>query len=276
MQAFSVRQLIYILYFFLASTIVACSGYQKLVKDGTPAEKLEAAKKYYQKKDYIRSQMLFEELLGLYYGKPEREEIHYMYAYSYYGTSEFLLAGYHFNSFAQTFKLSPKREEASYMAAVCRFNKSMPVELDQAPTKSAIETLQSFINQYPNSQYVPDCNDKIDLLRATILAKVYNNAKLYHSLGYFKSAMVACENALEDYPDMVHRDELHYLMVDAAYLYAKNSISKKQKERYSDALDKANNYLSEYGKVSDYSQQIKKIITKSNSAVAELNTIQQG
>ena len=276
MRAFSVRLVIYIFYLFFASTIVACSGYQKLVKDGTSSEKLDAAKKYYQKKDYIRSQMLFEELLGLYYGKPEREEIHFMYAYSYYGTSEFLLAGYHFNSFAQTYTLSPKREEASYMAAVCRYNKSMPVELEQEPTRSAIKTLQSFINQYPNSQYVSDCNDKIDLLRMTILKKVYNNAKLYHSLGYFKSAMVACENALEDYPDMVHRDELHYLMVDAAYLYAKNSISKKQKERYNDALEKANSYLSEYGKVSDYSQEIKKIITKSNSVVAEFNTIQQG
>ncbi len=274
MQAFSVRQLIYISYLFLAATLVGCSGYQKLVKDGTPAEKLEAATKYYQKKDFIRSQMLFEELLGLYYGKPEREEIYYMYAYSYYGTSEFLLAGYHFNSFAQTYTLSLKREEASYMAAVCRFNKSMPVELDQAPTQSAIETLQSFINQYPNSSYVPDCNDKIDLLRKTLLLKVYSNAKLYHSLGYYKSAMVACENALEDYPDMVNRDELHHLMVDAAYQYAKNSIAKKQKERYSDALDKANNYISEFGKTSDYSQQINKIRTKSNSAIAELNPIQ--
>jgi len=273
LQAFSVRQLLYI---FFATALVSCSGYQKLVKDGTPAEKLAAAKKYYQDKDYVRSQMLFEELMGLYYGKPEREEIYYLYAYSYYGTSEFLLAGYHFNAFAQTYSLSPKREEASYMAAVCRFEKAMPVELDQEPTKSAITTLQTFINQYPNSKYVSDCNDKIDQLRARILAKVYENAKLYHSLGYYKSAMVACENALEDYPDMIKRDELHYLMVDAAYLYAKNSVTKKQVERYDDAVDRANGYLSEFGKESNYAQDINKIITKSKSALAELNKIQQG
>lgn len=266
----------YIIYVITTLALFSCSGYQKLVKDGTPSEKLEAAKKYYTSKDYVRSQMLFEELLGLYYGKPEREEIYYLYAYSYYGTSEYLLAGYHFNSFAQTYSLSPKREEASYMAAVCRFKKAMPVELDQAPTESAISTLQTFINQYPNSKYVSDCNDKIDQLRSRILAKVYENAKLYHSLGYYKSAVVACENALEDYPDMINRDELHYLMVDAAYLYAKNSVIKKQTERYEDAIARAKSYLSEFGSTSNYGQNINKLINKSNSALAELNTIQEG
>lgn len=267
------RQVIYIV---LAFSLFSCSGYQKLVKDGTPVEKLEAATKYYKSKDYVRAQMLFEELLGLYYGKPEREEIQYMYAYAYYGTSEYLLAGYYFNSFAQTYANSPKAEEASYMAAVCKYKKAMPVELDQEPTSAAISSLQSFINQYPNSKYVAECNDKIDQLRARILAKVYENAKLYHSLGYYKSAMVACENALSDYPDMVHRDELHYLMADAAFLYAKNSIAKKQAERYEDAVSKATEYLSEFGPSSEYQSMVRKIINKSTSAITELKTIQQG
>lgn len=265
-----------IIYIVLAFSLFSCSGYQKLVKDGTPVEKLEAATKYYKSKDYVRAQMLFEELLGLYYGKPEREDIHYMYAYAYYGTSEYLLAGYYFNSFAQTYSNSPHAEEASYMAAVCQYNKAMPVELDQGPTSGAISSLQSFINQYPNSKYVVECNDKIDQLRARILAKVYENAKLYHSLGHYKSAMVACENALADYPDMVHRDELYYLMADAAFLYAKNSVVKKQAERYEDAVSKANEYLSEFGPTSEYQLIVRKIRNKSTSAIAELNTTQKG
>ena len=78
-------------------------------------DKLEAAKKYYQSKDYVRALSLFEELLGLYFGKPEREEIYYMYAYSYFGNAEYLLAGYHFNNFSVTYALSDKKEEATYM-----------------------------------------------------------------------------------------------------------------------------------------------------------------
>ena len=42
---------------------------------------------------------------------------------------------------------------------------------------------------------------------------MYESAKLYHSLGYYKSAIVSCTNALDDYPDMINRLELSFLIV---------------------------------------------------------------
>lgn len=269
MRAFSVRYFIYIL--LIVSTF-GCSNYQKVLKNGTPMEKLETAKKYYKDKDYMRALPLFEELLGLYYGKPEREEIYYLYAYSYYGDEQFLLSGYHFNNFAQTYALSPKREEATYMAAISKFEKAMPHELDQTGTNGAINTLQAFINQYPNSKYVENCNSKIDLLRGQVLKKVYESAKLYHSLGYYKSAMVSCTNAIEDYPDMIHREELSFLVVDAAFSYAQNSIEKKQNERYADVLLKVREFKKEFGSSNLYKKQIEKIVEKTNLELANLTT----
>ena len=261
------RYLIYIITLVLVSS---CSNYQKLVKSGTPTEKLEAAKKYYAKKDFIRAQPLLEELLGLYFGKPEREEIYYLYAYSYFGNGEFLLAGYHFNNFAQTYALSPKREETVYMSSVCKYKKSMPFELDQSQTKGAINSLQAFINQYPNSQYVADCNDKIDQLRSRVLEKIYRNAKLYHSLGYYKSAMVACSNAVEDYPDMINRSELGFLVVDASYLYAMNSVEKKQEERFKSTLEKIIEFNKEFGLDSKYAKEISKVKKNTETELSKL------
>jgi outer membrane protein assembly factor BamD len=68
-----------ILSILIVITLASCSKYQKLMKDGTPQEKLDAAKKYYGDKDYLRAQPLLEELLGLYNGRKEREEIYYLY-----------------------------------------------------------------------------------------------------------------------------------------------------------------------------------------------------
>ena len=241
------------------------------MKEGTPQEKFEAAKKYYKDRDYIRSIPLLEELMGVFYGKPEREEVFYLLAYSHYGNAEYRLAGFRFANFAQTYALSPKKEEASYMAAVCKYKQSMPHELDQTPTKSAINSLQAFINQYPNSVYVADCNAKIDELRANVLKKVYESAKLYHSLGYYKSAMVSCSNALDDYPDMINRTELSFLIVDAAYQYAYNSITKKQFERYTDTLLKVQAFKKEFGTDSEFAKEITKIEQKTS---AELELLQ--
>lgn len=261
----------YLIYILLIITASSCSNYQKLVKKGSPQEKLEAAQKYYEKKDYLRAQPLLEELLGLYYGRKEREDIYYLYAQSYFGNEEYLLAGYHFNNFVQTYALSPKIEEASYMGAVCQFKKAMPYELDQTPTNTATNALQVFINQYPNSSYVADCNTKIDLLRVRILQKVYESAKLYHSLGYYQSAMVACTNALEDYPDMINRSELSYLIVDASYQYAKNSIEAKQPERYAVTVNKIKDFENEFGNTSGYQKEINRISEKTKQELTLVN-----
>ncbi|MDG1756439.1 MAG: outer membrane protein assembly factor BamD [Bacteroidia bacterium] len=268
LQAFLLRNILYISLILLATS---CSNYQKIVKDGTPQEKLDAARKYYKAKDYLRAQPLLEELLGLYYGRVEREEIYYLYAYSYFGNHEYLLAGYHFNNFAETYSLSDKKEEAEYMTAVCKFKKTMPQELDQTPTKDAIKNLQSYINEYPNSSYVADCNDKIDILRERILLKVYQNAKLYYDLGYYKSAMVACQNAIDDYPDINNRTELSYLVADAAYLYAKNSVQKKKPERFREALQKAEEFEKEFGKTNTFSASLSKIKEKTKAELAQIN-----
>lgn len=261
MQAFYVRILLFIL---IAALGTSCSNYQQVLKNGTPEEKYEAAKKFYDKKEYLKAQPLFEELLGIYYGRADREEIYYYFCYTHYALGDYLLANYHFKNFAQTYALSKKREECIYMAAVCDYHKSMPKELDQTPTRNAINSLQSFINQFPNSEYVADCNTKMDELRKRILEKVYSNVKLYYNLGEYKSAIVACSNALDDYPDMINREELSFIIVESNYLYAKNSVSKMQKERFENTLSAIKSYNSEFGSKGAYANDVLKMTERTN------------
>lgn len=246
--------------------LAGCDGYQKLLKNGTPEEKLTAAKEYYNNKKYLKAQPLFEELINLYYGRPEREEIYYYYAYTHYGLGEFLLAGYHFKNFAETYTLSPLREECTYMTAVCDYHKSLSPELDQTSTKSAISRMQAFINQYPNSTYVPEANDRIDELRKRLLVKAYDGAKLYYHLGYYQSAIIACNNVLDDYPDIINREELNYLIVASNYEYAKGSIEKKQAERYSATISSVKDYYKEYPK-GKYAEDVARIKEKTERKI---------
>ncbi|MFY0644540.1 MAG: outer membrane protein assembly factor BamD [Bacteroidia bacterium] len=250
------RILVYIL---LSVGLLSCSKYQQLVKNGTPEEKLEAARAYHEKGDFIRAQPLFEELMTLYFGKQEREEIYYLLASSHYGLNEFLIAAYHFKNFASSYPLSSRKEQALYMMAICDYHKSLEDELDQSNTRMAINSLQSFINKYPNSEYVENCNTKIDELRKRILVKAYNGAKLYYQLGQYKAAVVACRNAIEDYPDIINRDELMFMMVDAAFIYAKNSVQKYQLERYGDVQKVISEYEAAYGKSNSYYNKVSRI-----------------
>lgn len=269
LQAFLVRQLIIII---SLATLASCTGYQKLLKQGTPEEKYEAAKKYYQKKDYVRAQPLLEELLTLYFGKREREEIYYLFAYSHYGLSEYLIAGYHFNNFAKSYPLSKHKEEAVYMAALCDFHKTYSYELDQTNTEMAINSFQNFINKYPNSSYVEECNKRIDELRKRLLEKVYQSAKLYYQISEFHAAIVACENALDDYPDMIHRDELRYIIASSAFIYADNSVASAQEDRFANAIKKCNDFMKEFGDKNTYYSKVKKIKEQSEQKLTSLTT----
>lgn len=233
-----------ILFFFLPILLFSCDGYNKLLKNGTLQEKYDAAKRYYNKGDYARAQPLFEELSRIYRGRKESEELYFYYAYCHFGQGQYLSASYHFKNYTQNYPRSVHVEEAAYMRAYCDYFRSLPPELDQTASKGAIEELQLFINQYPNSKFVKDANEHIDDLRARILDKAYRNARLWYDIGDYKAAMTACSNAVTDYPDIEQRDELLFLAFRSAYLYAKNSVEKVQLERFEVAKEYYNNFKS--------------------------------
>jgi outer membrane protein assembly factor BamD len=252
--------------FFLSSC-----GYQKVLKDGSNEVKYTYAIKYYHKKDYARALPLLESLITEYYGKKEAEEIYYYFAMSHFGGREFLLASYYFKDFHQKFPNSNKREEVSYMIAKCDYHRSMRSELDQTNTQIALSSLQLFIDQHPNSEYVQDANEKIELLRERLLNKVYRNSSLFYKIGEYKAAMVACENAIESYPDMINIDELGYYIVDAAFVLAKNSLQSLQPERYKTVLEKVNYFRKIQHENSSYNKKVTEIEKKTLNELAKLN-----
>ena len=77
------------------------------------------------------------------------------------------------------------------MTAYCYYLDSPDLTLDQASTYKAIENLQLFINLYPKSERVNECNQLIDKLRNKLETKSFLNAKLYFKIGDYKAAIFA-------------------------------------------------------------------------------------
>lgn len=249
--------------------LVSCTGYNKLLKKGTMQEKYDAAKLYYNKKDYGRAAPLFEELSRAYRGRKEAEELNYYYAYCQYGMGEYMLSSYLFKNYVETYPRGSHSEESAYMYAYCEYLRSLPMELDQTSTKGAMEALQLFINLYPSSSFVAEANQHIDELRVRIVNKAYHNAKLWYDIGDYKAAMTACTNAVEDYPDISQKDELLFLAFKAAYIYAKNSVEELQKERFTKALEYYENFKIGSG-TSEFGEEAEKLKKKITSELAEI------
>lgn len=210
---------------------ISCSPYEKLLKSNDHQKKYDEALKYYEKKDYFRTIQLLDELTAVFRGTDKAEKVYYYYAYSYYGQENYLMANYHFKVFVKTFPTSDKVEECAFMCAYCYFMDSPDYSLDASSTYKAIDELQLFINTYPKSTRVAECNKLIDELRAKLEKKSYENAKLYFQTKEYKASIVAFNNVIKDFPDTKYREEVMFLIFKASYLYADNSIDSKKAER---------------------------------------------
>ena len=209
----------------------ACGEYQKALKTEDVAVKFEMATKLYDTGKYDNAIRLFEQIAPAYRGKPQAEKLFYMYSQSYYKTRQYYLAAYQFESFVSGYPKSEKIEEAAYLGAKS-FSKLSPVySLDQTDTFKAIEKLQNFIDSYPNSTYLVEANKALKELNEKLEKKVYENAKGYNTILDYKSAMVALDNFINDYPGTPYKEDALYYKYDSAYQLGINSIPSKMEER---------------------------------------------
>lgn len=231
------RKSTYIMAGFLLLISLSCDNYNKILKSTDVELKKEAAKEYYNTGNYYKALPLLDELISIYRGREELEEIYLIYCYAHYGQGNYAIAAYNFKNYYTFYPNSEEAEEAMYMMAKCFYLQSPDFKLDQTNTLKAIESLQLFINAYPGSTHVAECNSMIDELRTKLEEKDFAAAKLYMDMESYKAASVSFENVLATYPDTEKAPYLHYLIIKSNYLLAKNSILSKQEERYGKTID---------------------------------------
>lgn len=240
-----------ILSLFILFTIVftGCkSKFEKLRASTDVGKKYQEAIRLYNKKDYSKALVLFDDLVQRYRGRSESEDLYYYYAYTNYQLKDYLSARYHFKTFADTYPSSPKAEECRFLAAYCYYLDSPNYSLDQDNTYKAIESLQLFINLYPRSERKAEASKLIADLRGKLEQKSFENAKLFLDIGDYQAAVIAFRNSAKDFPDTKYAEEMEFLTIKAQYLYAKNSLEIRQEDRYNEAIEEYERFVERYPK----------------------------
>jgi outer membrane protein assembly factor BamD len=174
------------------------------------------------------------------------QKIYYCYPYCYYNQKDYTLASYYFKRYSSNFPNTPEAEECTYMSAYCNYRMSPDIGLDQTSTYDAIKELQLFINMYPMSPKIPECNDLIDKLREKLELKDYRVAIMYFKMRDYSASIRSLNNILKEYPDTPHKEEILYFIFKSYHKYAKQSIEEKKKERDTKALTAYNEFIQQY------------------------------
>ncbi len=248
------------------------SEFEKIRISGDNDLLYKKAQEYYKNEEFQRAQTLYELVLANLRGKSEAEEVYFNYAYTFYHLRNYNLASYYFKDFSNKFVHSDYREEADYMAAYAHYKMSPTYLLDQTYTLKAIDEFQLFINTYPESDRVKKGNNLINEMRRKLEIKAFNEGELYLNLQQYEAATQSFENYLKDYPDSKDAIKVKYLIIKAAYLYAKNSVVTKQIERYTVVKEKADKFLTKVKKAK-YKKEVRKILSNTNKKLKSLNNV---
>jgi outer membrane protein assembly factor BamD len=248
----------------LLVVLSSCSGYEKVLKSTDYNFKYKKAFEYYNKGDYSRASGVFEQIANVFRGSSKSDSVSFFQGMAAYKQKDYINAQYYFSTFVQTYSYSPFAEEAEYLASYCLYLDSPNPALDQESTMKGIEALQSFMRKYPKSRFYDNAKQYMIELQDKMVEKSYLSAKLYYHMGgiMLKSAIVALKSSLEEFPNNKFREEMMWLVLDANFQIAENSVEAKKKDRYLTTLDEYYSFVSEFPE-SKWKKDAQKIYEKS-------------
>ena len=236
------RNFIYIA--LVAIFFASCSEYQKALKSEDTAFKYKLGDSLYNQGKYAKANKLFAQIVPAYRGKPQAEKLMYLYCKSFYEMKDYYIAGYQFERFASSYPKSEKAAEASFLGAKSYYMLSPKFTKDQKETNEAIDKLQSFIDTYPETEYISEANTLMKELEFKLEEKAFAIAKQYNTISDYKAAIKSFDNFLFDFPGSSLREDAHFYRLDSAYKLAMNSVEYKKEER----LETAKNYYTSFKK----------------------------
>jgi outer membrane protein assembly factor BamD len=199
------------------------------------------ANTYYAKGSFLSAAKIYEELYPLSIGLPIADTLLFLFADCYYKNKDYQMAAFHFKDYTRRYP-NTERTQLAYLNFVKSVNQLSPeYSLDQYETKYAIDEINFFIQLYPNTPYMEECNIMLDKLRDKLAHKDFEVLKLYYNTENYKACQIAVKNFQKDYSYSIYSDDVLYYLVKNNFEYAKKSINVKQQERYiecTEAFDK--------------------------------------
>lgn len=224
----------------------SCSKFRKIEKSQDWRVKYDAGLNYYNKKDYYKASVLFEQIIPIVRGLPEGEKVQFNLAYCQFHDQLYLLSSEQFRTFYETYGRSAMAEEARFMYAFSLYQASPNTNLDQTSSIDAMAAMQQFLNRYPNSKFLDRATEVITTSQIKLEKKGFENAYQYYKMRSYKAAIVALDNFIDNFPDSKYLERSYYLVIVSEYKLAEQSIYTKQLDRYKGVVEHYKEFVDKY------------------------------
>ena len=217
-------------------------------------KKFTHGKKLFNKKKYARAKDDFDYIILNDIGSEMGVEARYFQAESLFKLKQYTEAISSYNRFLDYSNDIQKTVHCRFRVCECYYNISNKHDRDQSNNDIALETLQMFIDDFPESDLLETAEDFILDLRLRKAKKIHETGRLYLKEKEFDSAIIYFNNVIDNYYDTYYSDESRISIIflylvkkdndEAALYFNKNKdkfIDSEKRLEAKNLLDKFNN-----------------------------------
>jgi len=230
----------------------------------------DKALKHYDNKAWLSAARIFEELYPLSIGTPIGDTILFLFADSYFQNRDYQMAALHYKEYTRRYPGTDRTELAAFNAVKAMYYNSPAYNLDQFVTILAIDEINLFIQQYPYSKYIEECNEILDEMRNKLAKKEMETVKMYYELGYYEATQIMARNFMKNYSSSKYAPEVLFILIRNNYEFAKKSIEYKRYNRYKDCLEVFTTMLLQYPENSFFANS-KKIANEAENQIKKFD-----
>ncbi len=184
----------------------------------TAEDQFTLAKKEYDKEHYLKAIDGFQRVIFNYPGATVVDTAQFFLAMSYLGNEEYELAAVEFRRLMVNYPMSDYADQAQFSAGVC-FYKNTPgnYALDQQDLKKAIQVLEDFILENPDSPLVEEARAVILEGLTKLARKEYENGLLYFKIYDFRAARIYFQYVIDNYTSTGYAALALFKLSESAY-----------------------------------------------------------
>ncbi len=194
--------------FLMMIVLVAagCSGSRKIDKM-SPEDRYARATTFYEKERWSRASDDFRWVVLNNPAGANAADAQFFFAECKFNQKMYVEAQVEYERLMRRWADSERYELARFRIVQCLVNQSPSYFYDQFATQQAVDEIQVFIDEFPDSEYRDDAEKEIQGLRHKVARKTYESGRQYLKWGRPEAAKLYFEQVLTDHYDSPYTDD---------------------------------------------------------------------
>jgi len=193
----------------LAGSLISCSQKELVRPD---AVLINRGNNFYARERFTQAAEEYRKSIEENPDSPFRKAAILGLADSLYKDRKYFEAALYYERFVELYPMDPLRPRAVFYLGMCHYLDSYTPDRDQTPTKKAMETFDSFVKDYPNSELAPYARKFYNEMRATLAESLLEIARYYYKVNQNQAAIGRIHDFLNQYPDAETVPEAMYML----------------------------------------------------------------